>query len=102
MVRALEESLQTGVVVPPRHEALGAIGAALLVRDEVSRAGHVSVFSGFGVTDAHYHTSSFGCEACPEHCEIAQVIHNDRVVARWGGRCNLWEETYSAQEKRGA
>jgi predicted CoA-substrate-specific enzyme activase len=102
MVRALEESLDTPLVVPPRREALGAIGAALLARDHVSRAGLETAFSGFEVIDAQYQTSSFGCEACAEHCEIAQVIRNDRVVACWGGRCNLWEETRSAQERRGA
>jgi hypothetical protein len=102
MVRALEETVHMPVRVPPHHESLGAIGAALLVRDEVSRAGKESAFCGFGVIDAHYHTSTFGCEACPEHCEVAQVTENNRVVASWGGRCNLWEDTTSAQEKRGA
>jgi predicted CoA-substrate-specific enzyme activase len=101
MVRALEESLHMEVAVPAYHEVTGAIGAALLARDETSRKGCETRFAGFGVADMAFRTSSFGCEACPDRCEIAQVIENERVVACWGGRCDLWEETKGAQEKRG-
>lgn len=90
IVRALKESLATEVIVPPHHEVMGAIGAALLAKEEVER-GNGTKFKGFGISEADYHTSSFECKACPNLCEIAQISLNGRVLARWGGRCDLWE-----------
>jgi predicted CoA-substrate-specific enzyme activase len=89
IVRALEESLGTKVTVPPHHEMMGAIGVALLVREEGSL--RPSQFKGFGVSQVSYGTSSFECKACPNLCEIAQISQNGKVLARWGGRCDLWE-----------
>jgi predicted CoA-substrate-specific enzyme activase len=93
IVRALEESLETQVVVPPHHEVMGAIGVALLVHEEMSATGEPSRFQGFQVSQIQYHTSSFECKACPNLCEIAQLSLNGKVLARWGGRCDLWERT---------
>ncbi|MBI4186973.1 MAG: 2-hydroxyglutaryl-CoA dehydratase [Chloroflexi bacterium] len=91
IVKAFQEELHTEIVIPPRHEVMGAIGAALLVRDEVSISGRASGFKGFGISGIKYHTSSFECKACPNVCEIAQLSHEKKVLARWGGRCDLWE-----------
>jgi hypothetical protein len=97
IVRALEESLQMEVIVPLYHEAMGAIGAALLVREEMSRCDRLTGFAGFGVSEASYRSLSFECEACPDRCEVAQLFQGDRVVAHWGGHCDLWEGIVSAQ-----
>lgn len=91
IIRALEESLEAEVIVPPRHEVSGALGAALLAKEEIEARGNGSAFKGFGVSRADYSTSSFECTACPTGCDIAQVFLNGKVVARWGGRCDLWE-----------
>jgi len=96
--RAFEESLHTEVIVPRYHEAMGAIGAALLVREEMSRAAGTTAFAGFGVSELSYHSSSFECEACADRCEVAQLFQDDAVVAHWGGRCDLWEGAASAQK----
>jgi len=96
IVRAFEESLSTEVIVPLYHEAMGAIGAALLVREGMSHNGKSTVFAGFEVIESSYRSSSFECDACDDHCEVAQVYRNDAVVAHWGGRCDLWEGTSSA------
>ncbi len=88
IVRAFEESLGTKVTVPPHHEIMGAIGAALLAREEHPV---VSKFKGFDVSEVNYGTSSFECKSCPNMCEIAQLSQNGKVLARWGGRCDLWE-----------
>jgi predicted CoA-substrate-specific enzyme activase len=99
VVHAFEESLSTDVVVPVYHEAMGAIGAALLVREEMSRNGRSTEFIGFEASDVNYRTSSFECRACPDCCEVAQILQNDEVVAYWGGRCDLWEGTKIVQTK---
>jgi len=93
IVKALQEELDTGIIVPSHHEIMGAIGAAILVHEEMHNNNRGSKFSGFGVSEVEYHTSSFECQACPNLCEIAQLALNGQVLARWGGRCDLWEGT---------
>ena len=96
IVKALQEELDTEVIVPPHHEVMGAIGAALLVHEEIVSKNNGSKFKGFGISEAEYHTSSFECKACPNLCEIAQLSLNGQVLAHWGGRCDLWERSPSS------
>jgi len=98
IIKAFEEELETEVIVPPGHEVMGAIGAALLVHEEMGN-NRQSKFSGFGVTEMEYHTSTFECKRCPNRCEIAQISTNGRVLARWGGRCDLWERVLTEEAK---
>jgi len=93
IVRALQEELNTKIIVPPHREVMGAIGAAMLVHEEMASNNNESKFNGFSVSEVSYHTSSFECKACPNLCEIAQLSLSDKVLARWGGRCDLWERS---------
>ena len=70
---------------------MGAIGAALLAQEEKENDG--SGFKGFGVSELDYGVSSFECEACPYLCQIIQLSLDGQVLASWGGRCDLWQET---------
>lgn len=91
MVRAFRETLGTeNVIVPPHHEVMGAMGAALLAAEDSSRRGGETKFHGYGASEAKYRVSSFECEVCPSLCEIAQISLNGDVLGRWGGRCDLW------------
>jgi len=89
--RVLEEVLKTPIIVPPHHECMGAIGAALLAKEAVVGLG--TSFKGFEVSQVKYRTTSFECKACANLCEIAQLSTNGNVLARWGGRCDMWERT---------
>ena len=100
IVKALREELDTEVIVPPHHEVMGAIGAALLIHEEMAISDNGSKFKGFGISDIEYHTSSFECEACPNLCEIAQLSIDSQVLARWGGRCDLWERSTSSENSQ--
>jgi len=91
IVRAFEEALGMPIIVPPHHEVMGAIGAALLAKEEMHLAQRPTEFKGFGVSNVHYSTSSFECKACPNLCEVIQVRMERKVVARWGARCNRWD-----------
>jgi len=96
IIKALEEALDVEVLVPPHHELMGAIGAALLLREEIGGDGHETNFKGFEVSHTDFTVSSFICKACPNLCEIAQISVNGKVLARWGGRCDLWERSPSS------
>lgn len=95
IVKALQEELSIQIIVPPHHEIMGAIGAALLVHEEMLNNDNGSRFRGFSVSEVKYHTSSFQCKSCPNLCEIAQLSLDGQVLARWGGRCDLWERSPS-------
>jgi predicted CoA-substrate-specific enzyme activase len=95
IIRAFEENVGTKVIVPPHHEVMGAIGAALLAQEEMTGRRDGTKFQGFGVSEASYHTSSFDCKACPNLCEIVQISLNGKILARWGGRCDLWDRVGS-------
>ena len=96
IVKAFQEELDTEIIVPSHHEIMGAIGAALLAHEEVSSTNNGSSFKGFRVSEEKYNTSSFECKACPNLCEIAQLSTNGQVLARWGGRCDLWERSHES------
>jgi predicted CoA-substrate-specific enzyme activase len=97
IVKALREELGPEVTVPPHHEVMGAIGAALLVHEEMDNNRHRSQFKGFGVTELDYRVSSFECRDCPTLCEIAQLSVDGQVLAQWGGRCELWPREPTVQ-----
>ncbi len=96
IVKAFQEELDAEIIVPPHHEVMGAIGAALLVHEEMVNNNNGSEFKGFGISEVKYHTSSFECKTCPSQCEVAQLSLNSQVLARWGGRCDLWERSPSS------
>lgn len=91
MVRAFEEALGTEVIVPPHYEVMGAIGAAILAREHVTRDGHETRFRGFGLAEIEYATSSFECSGCSNRCEVVVIKMAGEIIARWGGRCGKWE-----------
>jgi predicted CoA-substrate-specific enzyme activase len=97
IIKAFEETLESKVIVPPHHEVLGAVGAALLAHEDMAIRGNGTKFNGFGVADADFHTSAFECKACPTLCEINQIFLDGKVLARWGGRCEMWERATSTR-----
>lgn len=100
IVRALEEALETGVIVPAHHELMGAIGSALLVHEEIMHSAGDTNFKGFGADEVEYHTALFECKSCAGSCEVAELWGDGRVLARWGGRCELWEGTANSQKSQ--
>ncbi|MDI3534762.1 MAG: hypothetical protein PWQ82_1127 [Thermosediminibacterales bacterium] len=90
MKAAFEEALGYEVIVPQHHDVMGAIGAALLAKDEVARKGFTA-FKGFDVSNVKYRVSSFECKGCPNRCEVINIHMDEKVIARWGDRCNKWK-----------
>jgi hypothetical protein len=97
IVRALEEELKVDITVLEHHEVMGAIGAALLVRENAPSG--VCRFRGFEISRKVFSTSSFTCRACPVSCEIVRISEDNRQVACWGGQCDRWEENIAATKE---
>lgn len=89
--KALEEELKTTIIIPPCHEIMGAIGAAILVHEEAASRYNGCKFRGFDISGIEYKTTSFECRSCSSSCEIVKVAEAGRVIASWGGKCDMWE-----------
>jgi predicted CoA-substrate-specific enzyme activase len=107
LVKSFEEALKTKVQVPENNILMGAIGAAILVKEEAHRtikSGKTwkTNFRGFEVLDLNFKTKAFNCQGCPNRCEVVSIFiqrgegtgvdeNKDELIARWGDRCGKWE-----------
>ena len=89
MKQAFEEALGCEVIIPPYFNVMGALGAALLAREEM-KGKKDSAFRSFDVVDFVYNPRSFECSGCSNMCEIIEISINGKVAARWGDRCGKW------------
>jgi len=99
MKRVFEEVLGVEVTVPPYHDVMGAIGVALLTKEE-SPYIRESNFRGFSLVDFEYGTSSFMCSGCSNNCEVVKIKAGREVLACWGGRCGKWELEFDSPSAR--
>ncbi len=90
MKAAFEEELGYEVIVPQYYHVMGAIGAAILAQETTVQIKKTR-FKGFEVSEVDYKTRSFECKACPNLCEVIEVLMNREVISRWGDRCGKWE-----------
>lgn len=94
--KAFEEALGMSVIVPKYHDCMGAVGAAILAREEMERRraqdpAAETRFVGFEGAALEYVASSFECTHCPNGCEVIEIRRDDRVIARWGHKCPRWD-----------
>jgi len=87
LVKALEEELNYKVTVPDKCELMGAIGMAMIVKEENITN------SNFRKVDANsnFDTKGFKCTDCPNRCEVTQIYENDKFLGSIGSRCGKWE-----------
>ncbi|KRQ87393.1 R-phenyllactate dehydratase activator [Caloramator mitchellensis] len=89
MKRAFEKALNIEVVVPEHYNMMGAIGAAILARETVEKAGR-TYFKGFEIAEENYVTASFECNGCPNMCEVAVLKCDNRIIGYFGDRCGKY------------
>jgi predicted NodU family carbamoyl transferase len=99
IIRAFEEERGQEIMVPHHHEVMGAIGAASIAWENHETTGARTRFKGFSISDICYETSTFTCNGCPNQCEIAQLKQGGQILARWGGRCEKWENVSHVMDK---
>ena len=89
---AFEAVLGRPVRVPPHHDVTGAIGAALLAREEMeAHPGRGTRFRGFESAQRRYEMRSVVCRACPNLCDVKQVVVDDEPPTYYGARCDRFE-----------
>ncbi|AZR72318.1 2-hydroxyglutaryl-CoA dehydratase [Anoxybacter fermentans] len=89
--KAFEDALKVKIIIPKYFNVMGAIGAALLAREEVEYGKKSTKFKGFDMLKMDFQASSFECDGCPNHCEVINFKQNGKLIARWGAKCPRWE-----------
>lgn len=87
MRKAFGDVLNEKVVVPEYNTVMGALGAALLAKENVKGP---SKFRGWGVSGQNIKCTSFQCRGCPNLCEVIEARVNEKVVSRWNDRCGKY------------
>jgi predicted CoA-substrate-specific enzyme activase len=107
VVAAFRQALGRPITVPPYHQVSGAIGAALLAKEELE-AGNGSTpartrFRGFDLHERHYESSTFVCKSCPNLCEINRIGITNESPIFYGARCDIFDrksqQAASAQQE---
>ncbi|UCC60880.1 MAG: hypothetical protein JSV02_03400 [Dehalococcoidia bacterium] len=91
VVSAFNEALEGKTILVPEHqEVSGALGAALLAKEEMD--GGESKFKGFQrVIDSEYKLSTFTCKRCDNNCTISRMELPDEKPTFYGSRCDLFD-----------
>ncbi|OGZ18088.1 MAG: 2-hydroxyglutaryl-CoA dehydratase [Candidatus Nealsonbacteria bacterium RBG_13_36_15] len=87
MRKAFENTLGEKVIVPKYNTVMGALGAALLAKENIQGK---TKFRGWEVSDQDIKCTSFQCKGCPNLCEVIEAHIDGKVVSRWNDRCGKY------------
>ncbi|MBT9159020.1 MAG: 2-hydroxyisocaproyl-CoA dehydratase activator [Dehalococcoidia bacterium] len=102
VVSAFQRALEGKKLIVPEHkEVTGAIGAALLAKEEM--VCRESKFKGFRrVVEGEYTLKSFTCNRCDNNCTISRLELAAEPPTFYGSRCDLYDSTISFEKKETA
>lgn len=86
---AFEKELNEKIHIPTNYDVMGAIGAAILSKDEVQINGYTK-FKGIDIYKSNYKVSPIECEDCSNICEILEIKEGGNILARYGDKCGKW------------
>lgn len=89
IVKAFEKILGHPVHVPKNSNVMGAIGAALIAKEEVKKKGYTS-FQGFNISDSEFKVKSFECNNCPNMCEVLKFYKDNKLISMLNDKCGRW------------
>lgn len=86
---AFEKALGTEIYVPEHYDVMGAIGAAILGKEELKRSGKTK-FKGFEVATNDFVPRNIECNGCGNNCEVIVIKDGEKTVGCFGDRCGKW------------
>jgi predicted CoA-substrate-specific enzyme activase len=102
VVSAFHQQLEGKKLAVAEHrEVSGAIGAALLAREELN--GQKSKFKGFQqVVKGECNLSTFICKGCDNNCTITRMQLADEKATFYGSRCDRYDSAISQARQKTA
>lgn len=102
VVSAFKQQLPDKKLIVPEHkEITGAIGAALLAKEEMTPG--PSKFKGFRkLIEEEYKLRTFTCNRCDNNCTISRLEIAGEPPTFYGSRCDLYDSTVSRERKETA
>ncbi|MFQ6131080.1 MAG: acyl-CoA dehydratase activase [Armatimonadota bacterium] len=97
---AFERALGYAVMVPEHQAVMGAVGAALLAREEAGRGKARPPLLPLAAAQVPFEALSFDCDECDNACEVTVLFRDGRPVASWGSRCGRWTEGLAQAAER--
>lgn len=96
--KAFERLLGCSIHVPENSHVMGAIGAAILAKEEVERNGFTN-FSGFEIANSDITVSGFECNNCANMCEVIKFYKDGKLVAMWNDKCGRYSNIKKGREE---
>jgi predicted CoA-substrate-specific enzyme activase len=94
---AFRNAMRHEIIIPQYYDVMGAIGSALLAKDQIESTGTPTKFTGFGAAEMDFSPKTFNCSGCSNVCEVIEVTANGKTVARWGDKCGKWTNALHLQ-----
>lgn len=98
---AFEEILGQPVFVPRYHKVMGALGAAILAKEEIEEKSKKTKFKGFEAANKEIAARSFECNDCHNCCEVIFLYSDDRIIGCFSDRCGKYQSKLSGRESTG-
>lgn len=89
--RALEEALETEILVPEYHKVMGAYGSAVLAQELMEDENKKTRFKGFETGHEEIKTETFECADCSNHCEVVILRSGERQIGCFSDRCGKYQ-----------
>lgn len=87
--QAFQEHLGEEIYVPQHYDVMGAIGVAILAKEEVKKKAGTN-FKGTSIHRIDYQVRGFECDGCPNICEVIEIREDGKILARYGDQCGKW------------
>ncbi|HZJ84897.1 MAG TPA: acyl-CoA dehydratase activase [Syntrophomonadaceae bacterium] len=94
---AFEKVLKLPVDVPEHYNVMGAVGAAILAKEQVKLKNSTNFRGDKFIQEGNFVSSSFECKGCPNLCEVVRIKRNEEILTYWGDKCKKWELSLKSQ-----
>ncbi len=84
VVKYFEELLGEKIIVDEDGHLMGAIGVALLAKENSKKEDKIYSFD---IDDISFETKGRECSGCSNNCELLSIYRNKKLVDTWGSRC---------------
>ncbi len=93
--------LKKTVIVPPHNGVMGAIGAALLAKEQKQHNPLPTLFYGFDFSEIDFTIRHIRCNGCSNQCDVQEITVNGQKTY-WGDKCSERFRKKKKQEQKAA